>query len=125
MSCTVSQVTSNKRAPERPQSAMHFLVSHPVGGRRLRRGHVYASGKNDVLSAAKAELATQVKEVFAANLRRYGSLRIQPELKAQGVYVGRFQVRSLMRRIELHAIASRRYVPRTTDEAAEWFPTVV
>ena len=75
----------------------------------------YRSGKSYVLSAAKAELATRVKEVFNAHRRRYGSRRVTAELAAQGTSVGRFQVRSLMRRQKLQAIAPRRYVPRTTD----------
>ncbi len=57
----------------------------------------------------------QVKEVFFAHRRRYGARRIRAELAAQGTSVGRFQVRSLMRRQNLQAITARRYVPPTTD----------
>ncbi len=77
--------------------------------------HAFASGKSYVLSTRKAQLATQVKEVFVYHRRRYGSRRIRAELAAQGIAVGRFQVRSLMRRQQLQAIAPRRFRPRTTD----------
>jgi len=77
--------------------------------------HLYAGGNSYVLSNEKAGLAKQVKEVFDAHRRRYGSRRITAELKAQGVSAGRFQVRSLMRRLQLQAIAPRRFRPQTTD----------
>ena len=77
--------------------------------------HVYRSGNSFGLSAAKAELSVQVKEVFFAHRRRYGSRRIRAELAARGTRIGRFQVRTLMRRLELRALAPKRFVPRTTD----------
>ncbi len=77
--------------------------------------HGYIGGKSYVLSTAKAQLAAQVKEVFCAHRRRYGARRIRAELAAQGKSVGRFQVRSLMRRQNLQAIAARRFRPQTTD----------
>ncbi|MBA2734054.1 MAG: IS3 family transposase [Acidobacteria bacterium] len=67
------------------------------------------------MSEQKAAVAKQVEEVFYQHRRRYGSRRIVAELAAQGNPVGRFQVRSLMRRQKLQAIAPRRFVPRTTD----------
>ncbi len=77
--------------------------------------HAFAGGKSYVLSAAKTVLAKKAESAFYLHRRRYGSRRITAELKAQGVRVGRFQVRSLMRRLGLKAISPRRYVPRTTD----------
>ena len=77
--------------------------------------HLYASGKTYVLTREKDELSERLKQVFWAHRRRYGSRRIRAELAAQGISVGRFQVRSLMRRLELHAIAPRRFRPQTTD----------
>ncbi|MCP9495184.1 MAG: IS3 family transposase [Pyrinomonadaceae bacterium MAG19_C2-C3] len=77
--------------------------------------HGYASGKTYVLSQAKAAVASQVAAVFYQHRRRYGSRRIQAELLAQGTSVGRFQVRSLMRRQSLHAIAAKCFRPQTTD----------
>ena len=77
--------------------------------------HAYTSGKSYVLSRAKTALAAQVEDIFYLHRRRYGSRRITAELKARGSPVGRFQVRALMRRRSLRAIASRRFVPHTTD----------
>ncbi|MCP9494767.1 MAG: IS3 family transposase [Pyrinomonadaceae bacterium MAG19_C2-C3] len=77
--------------------------------------HAYVSGKTYMLSTVKVELSTQVKQVFWAHRRRCGSRRIAAELKAQGVRGGRFQVRSLMRRLALEAITPRRFRPLTTD----------
>ncbi len=77
--------------------------------------HAYATGKSYVLSQAKTRLATQVEEVFYRHQRRYGSRRITAELKAQEIKIGRFAVRSAMRRQSLQAIAPRRFTPRTTD----------
>ncbi len=78
--------------------------------------HAYASGKTYVLSRAKAAIASQVEAVFYQHRRRrYGSRRIQAELLAQGIGGGRFQVRSLMRRLTLHAIAAKRFRPPTAD----------
>lgn len=76
--------------------------------------HAFASGTSYVLSAAKATLARQVEEVFYLHRRRYGSRRIHAELKAREIRIGRFAVRSLMRRQSLRAIAPRRFTPRTT-----------
>ena len=77
--------------------------------------YAYASGTSYVLGAAKGGLGKQVEEGFLAHHRRYGSRRIVGELAAQGIEVGRFQVRSLMKRQGLQAIAPCRYVARTTD----------
>ena len=77
--------------------------------------YAYQSGTSYVLSAAKTKLAAHVEEAFYLHRRRYGSRRIAAELKAQDVTIGRFQVRSLMRRQGLRAISPRRFTPRTTD----------
>jgi len=77
--------------------------------------HAYQSGKSYVLSTAKQAVAAQIEAAFYLHRRRYGARRIAAELKAQGIRVGRFQVRSLMRKQRLRAIAPRRYVPQTTD----------
>ncbi len=77
--------------------------------------HAFAVGKTYVLSEQKAAVAKQVEAVFYQHRRRYGARRIAAELKAQGSRVGRFQVRSLMRKQKLRAIALRSFVPQTTD----------
>lgn len=76
--------------------------------------YAYRSAKTYVLSAKKAAIAAQVTEVFTEHRRRYGSRRVTAELKARGVTVGRFQVRSVMKAENLEAIRPKRFVPRTT-----------
>lgn len=85
--------------------------------------HAYRSGKSYTLSAAKTRLAAHVGEVFYLHRRRYGARRITAELKAQAIKIGRFQVRSLMRRQSLRAISPRRFTPRTTDSRHTVLPS--
>lgn len=61
------------------------------------------------------EAALSVREVFFRHSRRYGSRRIQAEMKAEGKQIGRHKVRRLMRQQGLRAIQPKRFVPRTTD----------
>lgn len=75
----------------------------------------YVRSKSYVLSSEKAAVGERVKNVFNQHRRRYGARRIAAQLKAEGVRVGRFCVRSQMRRLGLRAIAPRRFRPQTTD----------
>jgi transposase InsO family protein len=56
-----------------------------------------------------------VREVFFRNSRRYGSRRIEAELKAEGIEVGRHRIRRMMKDEGLRAIQPRSFVPKTTD----------
>ena len=56
-----------------------------------------------------------VLKVFSRHARRYGSRRIQAELKAEGVGIGRHRVRKLMREQGLKAIQPKQFVPKTTN----------
>jgi len=67
-----------------------------------------ASNSEEILSG---EL---VVEVFSRHSRRYGSRRIEAELKAQGVAMGRHRIRRLMREQGLKAIQPKQFVPKTT-----------
>lgn len=60
-------------------------------------------------------LAQLVRNCYFENRRRYGSRRIKAALHKQGVSVGRFQVRKLMKEQALKAIGPKRFMPRTTD----------
>jgi transposase InsO family protein len=74
----------------------------------------YSSLKKDD-EPHSSESASQVREVFYRHSRRYGSRRIQAEMKAEGQCVGRHKIRRLMREQGLRAIQPKRFVPRTTD----------
>lgn len=60
-------------------------------------------------------LAKMVNDCYFENRKRYGSRRIKADLNKNGVEIGRYRVRSLMREQDLRAISARRYKPRTTD----------
>ncbi len=75
----------------------------------------YQNGKSYVVSAKKVAISEQIKAVFYRHRRRYGARRIVAELKADGVNVGRWLVRSQMMQLGLRAIQPRSFVPRTTE----------
>lgn len=74
----------------------------------LKRG--VSSGK--VLTS---RMEQQVVDAFTAHRRRYGIRRLLPELKAQGLTIGHYRLRGILRRYGLKAIQPRSFVPRTTD----------
>ena len=71
---------------------------------------VSKSGFYGYLKARKEKptepLAKTVTEIFWRHRRRYGSRRIQAELKAEGERIGRHKVRRLMKAENLQAIQS-------------------
>ena len=75
----------------------------------------YRGGASFQFSPADQQMSNQIQRVFWENRRRYGSRRIQKALQAQGIDVGRHQVRRLMQLQDWRAIQSRSFVPRTTD----------
>lgn len=62
-----------------------------------------------------AQLQESVREIFYRHSRRYGSRRIEAELKSEGVEIGRHRIRRMMRDEGLRAIQPKRFVPKTTD----------
>jgi putative transposase len=56
-----------------------------------------------------------VLKVFSRHSRRYGSRRVEAELKAEGVGLGRHRIRRLMREQGLRAIQPKQFVPKTTN----------
>jgi transposase InsO family protein len=83
----------------------------------LSRSSFYAwqQGKTHVQSTEKQAVGEQVKSVFETHKRRYGTRRIEAELKDSGVQVGRYQVRKRMQEQGLKAIQPRSFVPKTTQ----------
>lgn len=57
----------------------------------------------------------EVKDIFEEHKSRYGSRRIQSELKDKGYGVGQYKVRSLMMAQGLVAIRPKSFVPKTTQ----------
>jgi putative transposase len=60
-------------------------------------------------------LGELVRQVFCRHGRRYGSRRVEAELKAEGVGIGRHRIRRLMREQGLRAIQPKQFVPKTTN----------
>lgn len=60
-------------------------------------------------------LAQLVKNCYFENRRRYGVRRIKASLNKEGVKIGKFQVRQLMKEEGLKAIGPKKFVPKTTD----------
>ena len=77
--------------------------------------YAWRQGKTHQVNGRKAEVAEQVEQVFTEHLRRYGTRRIQAELKARGLQVSRHQIRKRLREKGLKAIQPRSFVPKTTQ----------
>ena len=63
----------------------------------------------------RKNLARLVRNCYFENRRRYGVRRITASINKDGVKIGKFQVRKLMREQSLAAIAPKKFVPETTD----------
>ncbi len=83
----------------------------------LSKSSFYAWQRNEtyVLKEPKEKKAAAVKEVFTEHRRRYGARRSVADLQEKGYNIGRFQVRSMMKKQDLHAIQPKSFVPKTTN----------
>jgi transposase InsO family protein len=72
--------------------------------------YAYARGASYGETSKRRTCREQVRECFYENRRRYGSRRIAKQLG-----IGRFKVRTLLKREKLRAIAPKRFKPNTTD----------
>ena len=74
----------------------------------------YYAARRRVKESANGVASIQVKAAFVANQRCYGSRRIVDELQVQGIAMGRYKVRRLMREAGLKPVWKRKFV-NTTD----------
>ncbi len=83
----------------------------------LSKSAYYAWQRSDtyILRAEKAKKADEIKEVFKEHRKRYGARRIVADLREKGYQIGRYQVRTLMKKQDLVAIQPKSFVPKTTD----------
>jgi transposase InsO family protein len=61
-------------------------------------------------------VTTELRAAFAASGRSYGSRRLQQELRAQGLSVGRYRIRRLMRVNGIRPVWKRKFI-HTTDSS--------
>ena len=66
-------------------------------------------------SLKRKKLADLVKNCYFENPRRYGTRRIRAALQKEGIKIGRFRIRQLMREQQLKSIQSKSFKPGTTD----------
>jgi putative transposase len=81
---------------------------------QVSRSGYYAFRKGAPTAPAHAALA-QVRRLHAASRRTYGQRRLCQALRAEGVLVGRWRTRTLMRQAGVSARRPCRWRPRTTD----------
>jgi hypothetical protein len=77
---------------------------------KISRSAWYAWHKGDSyrMTAKDKREEERVVAVFNAHRRRYGARRVVAELQAQGLEIGYYKVRSIMRKYELKAIQRQR-----------------
>lgn len=79
------------------------------------RSSYYRSLKPQASNSEEILSGQLVLEVFSRHARRYGSRRVEAELNAEGVGIGRHRIRRLMREQGLRAIQPKEFVPTTTN----------
>ncbi len=77
--------------------------------------YAYIKGETYLPNVAKQNLAVNVKKVFDRHLKRYGNRRIHHALAKLGIKLGRYAIRSQMRKMGLKAIQPKSFVPKTTN----------
>jgi putative transposase len=77
--------------------------------------YVYRKNGYTARSSAEKKIAAQVVDAFTLHKRRYGVRRLVPELLDQGLKIGAYKVRNILRVKGLKAIQPKSFVPRTTD----------
>ena len=94
-----------------------FSVQRLCSILRVNRSAYYdwLGGRSYVLKEKKAVVGHLVESIFEEHEQRYGSRRIEAELKEMDVRAGRWQIRSRMAEQGLKAIQPRSFVPKTTQ----------
>ncbi len=80
----------------------------------ISRSGYYAANQRSQRPKAVCPTTVRLRSVFAASERSYGSHRLCDALNKQGVRIGRYRVRSLMRIHQLKPVWQRKFV-HTTD----------
>ena len=80
----------------------------------ISRSSYYRSLKPRAGNSEEILSGQLVLEIFSRHARRYGSRRVEAELKAEGVGIGRHRIRRLMKEQGLRAIQPKQFMPKTT-----------
>ena len=81
----------------------------------ISRSSYYDYDQGNTYRAQDSQIACHVAVMFKNHRRRYGSRRISKALKQEGIVVGRYKVRRLMKNQSLRAIQPKSFVPKTTN----------
>lgn len=104
---------------------IHRLIAQQqkkVGTTRLcrllgvSRSGYYAAQRRQVRPVQSCPVATSLKALFMNCGRTYGSRRLQAALNAEGIPVGRYRVRRLMREHRLRPVWKRKFVHTTNSK---------
>ncbi len=77
--------------------------------------YAYVNCSTYLANREKQFLLKEVKTIFDKHKRRYGSRRIREELKDNGIEIGLYRVKGLMKEQGLLAIQAKSFVPTTTQ----------
>lgn len=80
----------------------------------VSRSGYYAARQRARKPAKACPVTMQLKTAFAASGQSYGSRRLRVALSNQGINLGRYRVRTLMRLNSLHPVWKRKFI-HTTD----------
>ena len=80
----------------------------------VSRAGYYSAAKASHAAPKACATSVHLKAAFAASGRTYGSRRLCAALQSQGLSIGRYRVRSLMRANQLRSIWRRKFI-HTTD----------
>lgn len=80
----------------------------------VSRSGYYAARRRSLVLPAVCEASVQLKSAFTASGGTYGSRRLRTAVASRGVVMGRYRVRSLMKRHGLRSTWRRKFV-HTTD----------
>ena len=97
--------------------ARNYPVQQLCNALGVNRSAYYRSVQLQAESDDEAQARALVRQVFLRHSRRYGVRRMEAELKAEGMAMGRHRIRRIMKEEGLQAIQPKRFVPRTTDSS--------
>lgn len=82
---------------------------------RISRSGFYEARQRQSKPKPACPLGVRLKAAFVSSGNCYGSRRLVSALRQEGVLIGRFKVRSLMKRYDLHSAWKRKFVHTTTS----------